>query len=46
MEALAAMWALDFASEIGIPTAVLEGDLETTINSLKDADDSLAIYEV
>ena len=45
IEAIAAARALEFGQEIGITEAVLEGDSELIINSLKVGDQSIASVE-
>ena len=45
IEAIAASRALEFGQEIGITEAVLEGDSELIINSLKVGDQSIASVE-
>ncbi|KAL0017052.1 hypothetical protein SO802_004121 [Lithocarpus litseifolius] len=44
IEALAAAWALSFASDVGVRRAILEGDSLTVISDLREDGKVLALY--
>ena len=45
IEAIAAIWALEFGHEIGLTEAILEGDSELIVNSLKTGRANMASVE-
>ena len=45
IEAIAAAWALEFGHEIGLTEAILEGDSELIVNSLKTGRANMASVE-
>ena len=46
VEAMAAMWALSFASDVGVKRAVLEGDSMAVILGLREDGKVLVPYEL
>ena len=44
VEALAAAWAINFATDLGFSSVIIEGDSEAIIKALESNEESLATY--